>query len=120
MAGIQAGGTGKPSLETELDERGIVARVFFAPVRKIFIGRLAANDDVPALRRDDLFEFARRFAGGVETANQAAHAGASDVVHRDVMVFEPLQDANVGETEGAAAFEGYADLGAWAWFRLGT
>ena len=50
-------------------------------------------------------------ASGVNTADQAAHAGAGDVVHGNVMLFHPGNDPDVGQTERAAALEGQAERG---------
>ena len=49
---------------------------------------------------------------GVEGADHAAHAGAGDDVYGDVVFFEPLERADLGESERAAAAEGEADAGA--------
>ncbi len=68
---------------------------------------------------DNFLKFFRSFAGGVESAHQAAHAGASDVVNWNVMVFKPVQNADVRETERAAAFESDSDFGARALFLRG-
>lgn len=57
----------------------------------------------------DDFEAVDGDAGGVEGADHAAHAGSGDDVDGDVVLFEPLEDADFGEGEGAAATEGKAD-----------
>ena len=41
----------------------------------------------------------------------AAHARPRDVVDRDVVRLEPLEDADVGQAVGAPAFERDADRG---------
>jgi len=51
-------------------------------------------------------------AGGVEAADEAAHAGSGQVVDGDVVLFKPFQNADVGFTERATAFEGDTDFGA--------
>src|SRR5262249_1585978 len=40
------------------------------------------------------------------------HAGSRNVIHRNVMLFEPFQNADVGQAQCASALERYADLGA--------
>ena len=42
-------------------------------------------------------------------ADEGAHAGAADDVHRHAVFVEPLEDADVGEAAGPAAAEGEAD-----------
>ena len=49
--------------------------------------------------------------GGVHAADQAAHAGAGNVVHRYVMFLQPGNDTNVGQAERSAALQYQADLG---------
>ena len=59
---------------------------------------------------DGLAEFFGRHAGGVEAADEAAHAGAGDEVDGDAVAFEPFDDADVAESEGPAAFQYQADF----------
>src|SRR5258708_39093102 len=66
---------------------------------------------------DNFLQFLWSFPGGVQTSNQAAHAGSRDVIDGNVMIFKPLQDTDVGQAKGTTAFEGDADLCA-GWFGL--
>ena len=59
---------------------------------------------------DEFLNFLRIAAGGVKTADQAAHAGAGHQVHRHMMFVEPLQHANMGQAQRSAAFEHQADF----------
>jgi hypothetical protein len=56
-------------------------------------------------------ELGRGFPGRVEAADQGPHAGARDVVDGDVVRFEPLQHADMGQAVSAPALEGDADGG---------
>src|ERR1700747_92409 len=112
MPGVEAGGEPQSLFKADLDKGRIVAGIFLAAIGQILIRRLASDDDVPILLLDNFLKFFWSFSGGVETADQAAHAGASDVVNRNVMVVEPLQNADVSEAQRAAAFERDADFGA--------
>ena len=54
-------------------------------------------------------------AGGVDTAYQTAHAGAGDVIHRDVVFLQPGDDADVRQSERATALQHQAYRSA-LWF----
>ena len=54
---------------------------------------------------DDLVELSGIISRGIEAANERAHTGSGDVVHGDMVLLEPADDANVSQSEGAAAFE---------------
>jgi hypothetical protein len=94
------------------------AGVFFAAEGKVFIGCATAEKERPICGAEDFLELIRGFAGGVEAADEAAHAGAGEVVDGDVVFFKPFEDADVGFAERAAAFEGDADFGAGGGRRL--
>ncbi len=57
----------------------------------------------------DVHQLLGSTSGGVQGGHHAAHGGAGDDVDGDVVFLEPLQDADLGEAEGAAAAEGKAD-----------
>ena len=44
-------------------------------------------------------------ASRVDSPDQAAHAGAGNVINRDAMLLEPLQNANVGQTQRTTTFK---------------
>src|ERR1700722_4173454 len=50
-----------------------------------------------------------RFNGGVSSANQRAHAAASNGVDRDAIFLKPLEDSDVRQAERASAFEDQAN-----------
>src|SRR5438477_3237340 len=106
MAGIQTRRQRQPLLEAELNEGWIVASIFFTAKGQVFVRSFSADNQVPVLFVDDLLKLVRTFSSGVEATDQTAHAGSSDVINRDVVLLKPLQDTNVGQTQGAAAFEG--------------
>src|SRR5262249_10364551 len=105
MTGVQAGRQREPFLKTELNERWIVAEVFLAAIRKVLIRRLSADDGIPVLSCDNLFEFAWALTGSVEAPDQSAHAGAGDVVDRYVVIFKPLKNSDVCQAKCSAALE---------------
>ena len=50
-------------------------------------------------------------AGSIQPADDGAHRGAGNAVHRHVQLFEHLEDTDVGEPERAAAGEHEPDTG---------
>ena len=61
----------------------------------------------------------RRRAGGIERADQRAHAGACDAVNGDVMLFKPLQNADVRQPQRAATLKRNAHGGTASWLNRG-
>ena len=53
-------------------------------------------------------------------SHQAAHAGADDEVYGDVVLFEIVDDSDVGEAEGSAAFEHEGDARAFGCVGVAT
>src|SRR5690242_4285730 len=92
-------------LQSELKRVGIGASVFFATVGEILEGNLIAEHLIPVDSADDLVELSGIISRGIEAANERAHTGSGDVVHGDMVLLEPADDANVSQSEGAAAFE---------------
>ena len=66
---------------------------------------------VPVDGLDEFFDFCSRIASCVNSANEAAHAGSSNVVDRDPVFFKPLYDTDVRQTQRPAAFEHSPTLG---------
>jgi hypothetical protein len=58
-----------------------------------------------------LLNLGGRVAGSVQSANETAHAGPRNVVDGDVMILEPLQDADMSQPFCAAALERDSDFG---------
>lgn len=106
MAEIETGGKGDAAFETEFEEVGEGGAVFAAAEGEVAEVDGAAEELIPGSVFDDGAEFSGGAAGGVEAADEAAHAGAGDVVDGDAVLLEPFEDADMGDAEGAAAFEG--------------
>ena len=77
----------------------------FLPERQVFVRDRSAQNDVPILCLHQVAKLLRTFSGGVQAAHQAAHAGAREVVDRNMVIFKPLQHADVRQSERAAAFQ---------------
>ena len=104
--------------EADQERVRVRAQVFTPAEGQVPIGRGPGEHEVPVELMGQGAELSGSLPGRVEAADQGAHAGARDVVHGDVVGLEPLEHADVGQAEGAPAFEGHADLRAWA--RLGA
>src|SRR6266849_10904843 len=99
---------------------GILKRpqVLLPAIRKILVRRSPADDRVPVLLPHKVFHLFGSLSSRVETPDESSHAGAGNVVNRDVMLFEPAQDANVRESERTPAFKRDADAGPGGLWRL--
>ena len=110
LAGIQSSGQHQASPQTQHNRVGERDLVFFSSERQVFIRNGSAQDDIPILLFNQLAKLLRTLAGGVESAHQAAHAGAREIVDGNVMVFKPLQHSDVRQSERSAAFERHANF----------
>jgi hypothetical protein len=77
-------------------------------VRSAPVGGVA-QDAVPVGVERELLELGRRVSGGVQPADDRAHAGTGHAVDRHVQFLEHLQHADVRQPERAAAGEHQAD-----------
>ena len=84
--------------------------VLFATIGQVSKWSDSAEYLVPIDPVDDFSDLGRRSAGRVHAANQASHAGPDDIAYRNAMLFHPRYDADMGETERAAALEDKAEL----------
>ena len=111
MAGIEAGGQADPLfLVAEFNGGGVFAGILFAAVAELAKRDRRGKDSAPIDFRDEGADFIRAVASGVEATDEATHAGAGDVINGDAVVFEPLEDADVGEAEGAATGKSDTDF----------
>lgn len=106
--------------EAEGDGVGQRTRVFAATEVLALVAGAEAEDRGKDGRVHDGLELFRGLAGGVEGTDHAAHAGARDHINGDVVLFEPLEDSDLGEAESASAAEGESNAGAvggagWGW-----
>ena len=88
--------------------------ILFPAECQVFIRRAVAQNFPPVHAVNQSFQFVGTHSGGIESADEAAHAGSSNVIDWDVVFVKPFQDADVREPHGAAAFERHADFGAHA------
>src|SRR5262249_14919595 len=49
-------------------------------------------------------------ASGVNTAHQSSHTCPSDIFHRNAVLFQPLNDADMSQPERPATLENQADV----------
>ena len=99
--------------QTQQNRIGKCDLVFLSPKGQVFVGYRSAQNHIPILCLHQFVKLLRSFAAGVEASHQAAHAGAREVVDRNVVVFKPLQHADVRQSQRAAAFESHANFQPW-------
>ena len=99
-----------PLSQTKLDSGWKFDLILFTPIGKVSERQLAAECLVPVDVLNQLLDLLRRSASRIDAADQAAHAGAGDQVHRHMVLVEPLQHANVRQAERTAPFEHQADF----------
>jgi hypothetical protein len=109
VAGIESVGAVEAVLEPEFAAELVVAAILFAAVGKLTVAGFGEQGFVPMNTFDELAHLDAVASGGKRGADQGSHAGAGKLVDRDVVFFHPLQDADVGEAECAAAGESDAD-----------
>src|SRR6267143_1270452 len=69
---------------------------------------VATQNLVPIEPYDQILHFLGANSRGIKTADQPAHAGPRDVVHRNVLLLEPLQHANVRQPQRTSALQCHA------------
>src|SRR5579885_861190 len=109
MAGVESAGKADPVLQAEFEIGRVVALVLLATKGTRRVGQFVAQRPVPVDRLDESVDLVPRHAGCVESSDQPAHAGASDVVDRYVVLLKPPQHPDVGQAERAAALQHEAD-----------
>ena len=108
LAVVQRGRRDDAAREAELEARRVGARVGLAA--DVLEGeRRGPEHLIPVQALQHLVDLGRAHAAGEGAADQAAHAGAGRDVDRNVVLFEPANDADVRDAAGAAAAERDAD-----------
>jgi hypothetical protein len=97
LAGVEAGGEDEAVAEAGEGGAAGFADILFAAEGEVFVVRFVEEEFVPVELVDGLPHFGGGHAGGVEAADEAAHAGAGDEVDGDAVTFEPFDDADVGQ-----------------------
>jgi len=92
-------------LEAELDLHWKIAPILFSAEDHRFVRRLAEKSEIPIDVSQELTKLRRRHPGRIGSADEASHARSRDVIDRNPVLFEPLEDADVGDALGAAASE---------------
>ena len=82
------------------------------PVGNIVIGNLVRHHDRPVDAPDQRIQLVVFVAQGIQSADQAAHAGARNDVHGDAQFFHILDDAQMGQAARTAAGQDETDRGA--------
>ncbi len=109
MAGIEAVRALQSVFQAERGVDLVVAAILLAAIGELRISGFGQHGFDPVNALGKFLNFRRRHAGGVHGGNDAAHAGAGNAVHRDVILFQPLEHADFGQAERAAAAERETD-----------
>ena len=96
-------------LESDGEIIGDGAGVLAAAEASGAVRGVEAKHGVEDVAIHDDFELFDGLAGGVKCADHATHAGPRDDVDGDMVLFEPLKCADLGESEGSSASEREAD-----------
>src|SRR5882762_2355945 len=112
MARIETCRTPEAIFQAQCDAELIGTAVFFPAKRKLIVVRLGSKTLVPIDGGDEVMCLGGGHAGGVHAGDEASHAGARDDVDRDAVLFEPLDDSDVGEAARATAAEDQGNFGA--------
>ena len=92
--------------ETDGQAVGQLATLFATTVAAVLVGGVEAEDRGEDVIAEGGFDLFGSLAGGVERADECAHAGAGDHVDGDVVLVEPLEDADLADGKGSTAGEG--------------
>lgn len=95
--------------QAELDLGKPRGRLRLAPQGLLGARRAVVEDVAPVGGEHRLLELASTNAGRIGAADDGAHAGAGDAIHRHAQGFEHLEHADVRRTPRAAARERQAD-----------
>ena len=90
----------------QVAEVGVLAPHRLAGARRVVDEHVGPVDGT-----DQVLHFRRRVSGGVETADDRAHARAGHPTDRDALAFEHLEHADVRRAASAASAEDEADAG---------
>ena len=107
--GLKPLGPLRPCFRPETSGDQKIAPVLFSAVRELGISRLGKKGRVPVDIFGEFFDIRRRHARGIHRANNAAHAGSGNAVHRDVVLFQPLDHADFGQAQRAPTAESQPD-----------
>jgi len=100
--------------QAKLNVVGIGSLVFFSPVREILKGNTAPHYFVPVDASHQQADFSGAVPGSIQPAHQSPHAGAGDVIDRNMFFFEPFENAYMTESKSAASLKCNSDC--WASF----
>ena len=109
--GEQSVAQGGPVLEADGDGGRHLAAVLPVAVAGVYIRSLQGEDGSEGVADSQGAYLPGGLSAGKKRADQGAHAGSGEAVNGDVVLLKPLQDADVGHAEGAAALQSQADDG---------
>jgi hypothetical protein len=91
------------------DERDVIRlRTNYRKDEQVFLYRTTVSPEralVPGDFVHDLAHLSGIVSGGIDPANQAAHAGAGDMVKRNMVFLQPGNDTHVGKSQRPTALE---------------
>ena len=105
LAGVEALGKLHALAQSEFEVVGIIAGVLFAAEGQVVERRLPRHHLVPVDAIHHLAHFSGIASGGINSAHQSAHAGAGNVVHRNVVFLQPGNDAHMRQPESSTALQ---------------
>ena len=95
--------------QAEFDHRRDLEVLFLAPLRQFASADTLRKNIVPAHREQLAFDLLGAHAGGIQAADDRAHRGADDDVHRHPFALEHLEHADMRQAAGATARQHQAD-----------
>src|SRR5215469_13222887 len=113
---VQSARQTEPMLQPELQAVRKCQLVFLATIAQRLKRNLSAKHARPVDLRNVLLDLARTISRGIQPSDQPSHARARDIIHRDMMRLQPLDNANVRKSKRSAALQRQPDLGS----RLGN
>src|SRR5688572_23411326 len=102
--------------QTHLDRARKQPAVFLATEREIPERCVYAQGRGPVDSIDEFRYLPRIVPRGIHPANQAAHAGACDIVDRNAVFLQPANDTGMRQADSAAPGKYESDL--WTFHRL--
>ena len=96
-------------LEPDGEDGGNLAAVQTAPKAGVGIGSFEGEDVHEGIADGHSAHLGGSCPGGIECSDEGAHAGAGEPVDGDAVLLKPLEYADVGQTQSAAAFQSQAD-----------
>ncbi len=107
--GKEAVAQGDAVFQADSDAVGEIPVFLTAAVIEVGVTGAEAEDAADLVAGEDVAHLLGGVAGGVERGEDGTHGGAGDDVDGDVVLFKPLDGADLGEGDGGASAEGKTD-----------